>query len=38
MGKVANDLLAMAGKKPTTNWDTGSLKAEIRSAYQILAA
>ena len=36
MGKVANDLLAMAGKKPTTNWDTGSLKAEIRSAYQIL--
>ena len=36
MGKVANDLLAMAGKKSTTNWDTGSLKAEIRSAYQIL--
>lgn len=36
MSKVANDLLAMAGKKPTTNWDTGSLKAEIRSAYQIL--
>jgi len=36
MSKVANDLLAMAGKKPTTNWDTGSLKAEMRSAYQIL--
>jgi hypothetical protein len=36
MSKVANDLLAMAGKKPTTNWDTGSLKAEIRSAYHIL--
>jgi hypothetical protein len=36
MTKVANDLLAMAAKKPTTNWDTGSLKAEIRSAYHIL--
>jgi len=36
MGKVANDLLTMAGKKPTANWDAGSLKAEIRSAYHIL--
>lgn len=36
MSKVANDLLAMAAKKPTTNWDTGSLKAEIHSAFHIL--
>jgi len=36
MGAVANDLLTMAGKKPTTNWDAGSLKAEIRAAYCIL--
>jgi len=36
MQKVANDLLAMAGKKSTTNWDAGSLKAEFRSAYHIL--
>jgi hypothetical protein len=36
MREVANDLLAMAGRKLTTNWDTGSLKAEVRSAYQIL--
>lgn len=36
MSRVANDLLAMAGKKPTTNWDTGSLRAELRSAYHIL--
>ena len=36
MSNVANDLLTMAGKNTTTNWDTGSLKAEIRSAYHIL--
>ena len=36
MGAVANDLLTMAGKKPTTNGDAGSLKAEIRAAYCIL--
>ncbi len=36
MSRVANDLLTMAGKRPTTNWDTASLKAEIRSAYHIL--
>jgi hypothetical protein len=36
MSSVANELLAIAGKKPTSNWDTGSLKAEIRSAYHIL--
>jgi hypothetical protein len=36
MRKVTDDLLAMAGKKPTANWDTGPLKAEIRAAYHIL--
>ena len=36
MCEVANDLLATAGRAPTTNWDTGALEAEIRSAYQIL--
>jgi len=36
MHAVANDLLTMAGKKPTSNWDSGSLTAEIRSAFHIL--
>jgi hypothetical protein len=36
MRKVANDLLAMAGKKPTTNWEVGPLKTEIRAAFHIL--
>ncbi len=36
MRKVTDDLLTMAGKKPTTNWETGPLKADIRSAYHIL--
>jgi hypothetical protein len=36
MRKVADDLLTMAGKKPTANWDVGSLKAEIRAAFHIL--
>jgi hypothetical protein len=36
MRKVADDLLTMAGKKSTTNWDVGSLKAEIRAAFHIL--
>jgi hypothetical protein len=36
MQTVANDLLAMAGKGPTTNWDAGALRAEIRAAFHIL--
>jgi hypothetical protein len=36
MRVVADDLLTMSGRKPTTNWDAGSLKAEIRSAFHIL--
>jgi len=36
MRKVADDLLTMAGKKPTTNWEVGPLKAEIRAAFHIL--
>jgi hypothetical protein len=36
MRAIADDLLTMAGKKPTTNWDAGSLKAEIRAAFYIL--
>ena len=36
MRSVADDLLAMAGKKPTGNWDAGALKAEIKAAFHIL--
>jgi hypothetical protein len=36
MHGVADDLLTMAGKKCTTNWDAGSLKAEIRATFHIL--
>lgn len=36
MTGVANELLVTAGKRPATNWDTGSLKFEILSAYYIL--
>jgi hypothetical protein len=36
MRKVADDLLTMAGKKPTTNWEVGPLKTEIRAAFHIL--
>lgn len=36
MRGVANDLLAMAGKKSTANWDAGSLKTEMRAVYYIL--
>jgi hypothetical protein len=36
MQSVANDLLAMAGKKPTTNWDAGALRADIKAAFHIL--
>lgn len=36
MRAVADDLLTMAGRKPTTNWDSESLKAEIRAASHIL--
>jgi len=37
MHAVANDLLTMAGKKATTNWDSGSLASDIRAAFHILA-
>jgi hypothetical protein len=36
MRSVTDDLLAMAGKKPTGNWDAGALKTEIRAAFHIL--
>src|SRR5437867_3526514 len=36
MRKVTDDLLTMAGKKPTTNWEIGPLKTEIKSAFRIL--
>jgi hypothetical protein len=36
MRKVTDDLLTMAGKKPTGNWDVGPLKTEIRAAFRIL--
>jgi len=36
MRSVANDLLSMAGRKPTSNWEAGALKTEIKSAYHIL--
>jgi hypothetical protein len=36
MQKVADDLLTMAGKKPTTNWEVGPLNTEIRAAFNIL--
>ena len=36
MRNVANELLAMAGKKPTPNWDAGALRTEIKAAFHIL--
>lgn len=36
MKNVANDLLAMAGKKPTANWEGSALRAEIKAAFHIL--
>jgi hypothetical protein len=36
MQNVANDLLSMAGKKATTNWDGGALRTEIKAAFHIL--
>lgn len=36
MRAVANDLLSMAGKKETTNWEAGALRTEIRSACHVL--
>jgi hypothetical protein len=36
MRKVTDDLLTMAGKKSTENWDIGPLKTEIRAAFHIL--
>jgi len=36
MRAVANDLLSMAGKKETTNWEAAALKTEIRSACHVL--
>jgi hypothetical protein len=36
MRKVADDLLTMAGKKSTANWEVGPLKTEIRAAFHIL--
>jgi hypothetical protein len=36
MRKVTDDLMTMAGKKPTGNWDVGPLKTEIRAAFRIL--
>ncbi len=34
---VADDLLAMAGKGPTQNWEVGPLRAEVRAACGLLS-
>ena len=36
MVSVVNDLLVIAGKKDTTNWDIGILRSEIKAALHIL--
>jgi hypothetical protein len=36
MRAVADDLLTMAGKKETTNWEAAALATEIRSACHVL--
>jgi hypothetical protein len=36
MRKATDDLLTMAGRKPTANWDIGPLRTEIRAAFHIL--
>jgi hypothetical protein len=36
MQGVANELLAMAARKPTSNWDAGALGTDIRAAFDIL--
>jgi hypothetical protein len=33
---IATDLLVMAGRSATTNWEVGALRTEIKSAYHIL--
>jgi hypothetical protein len=36
MREVANELLAMAGRKPTSNWAVGALGTDIQAAFDIL--